>query len=75
MQRTWNALEGKIDAERFNEVQTFLGIQEKEAKWWRDASILYFQTFSRMPIPAGYEPPEHTLEYYMSVRSLSAPGN
>jgi alpha-glucuronidase len=75
MQRTWDTLEGRIDEERFHDVQTFLGIQEKEAMWWRDATILYFQTFSRMPVPEGYEPPAHDLDYYMKMRSLSAPGD
>ncbi len=45
-----------------------------EARWWRDASLLYFQTFSRTPIPEGYEKPEHTLEYYKSLRFPYAPG-
>ena len=74
MQRTWDSLEGKIDEERFRDVQAFLRIQEKEARWWRDASLLYFQTFSRLPIPEGYEKPEHTLEYYMSLEFPYAPG-
>jgi alpha-glucuronidase len=68
MQRTWNTLEGKIDEERFRDVQASLAIQEREARWWRDASLLYFQTFSRMPIPAAYEPPAHSLEYYRKLR-------
>jgi alpha-glucuronidase len=67
MQRAWDALEGRVDADRFAETQAFLRIQEREARWWRDASILYFQTFSRMPIPEGYERPEHTLEHYRSI--------
>jgi alpha-glucuronidase len=68
MQRTWDRMAGKIDAERFQDVKGFLGIQEKEARWWRDAALSYFQTFSRQPIPAGYERPAHPLQYYLSVR-------
>ena len=41
-----------------------LDIQKKEAIWWRNACLLYFQTFHKMPIPAGYEQPDKTLEYY-----------
>lgn len=74
MQRTWDSLEGLIDEERFEQVRAFLAIQEKEARWWRDASVLYFQTFSGMPLPAGYEEPAHTLEYYRSIRNRYAPG-
>lgn len=74
MQRTWDSLEGRIDEPRFRDVQAFLRIQEKEAVWWRDASIAYFQTFSRMPIPDGYEPPAHPLEHYRSIESRFVPG-
>ena len=64
MQTVWNSLEGSIDAERFNQVQAFLKIQEEEAEWWRDACLLYFQTFSKQPFPPGYEKPAATLEEF-----------
>ena len=75
MRETWAKLAGFIDAERHAQVSTFLAIQEKEAKWWRDACIAYFQTFSRRPIPEGYDPPEHSLEYYQSLEFPYAPGH
>ena len=75
MRGTWNGLERFVDPERFSEVGTFLGIQEKEAKWWRDASIAYFQSFSKRPLPAGYAAPEHPLEYYKSLEFPYAPGH
>ncbi|MDB4900664.1 MAG: hypothetical protein JWN53_2472, partial [Gemmatimonadetes bacterium] len=68
MQRTWNAQQGKVDDERFRLVQSDLAIQEREARWWRDAALQYFRTFSRMPIPPQYEQPAHSLEYYMAVK-------
>jgi len=74
MQATWRALAGRLDGERYEEVQAFLKIQEQEARWWRDASVLYFQTFSKRPIPAGYEPPAHDLEYYMEINKRYVPG-
>jgi alpha-glucuronidase len=74
MQATWRSLAGRIDAERYEEVRAFLAIQEQEARWWRDASVLYFQTFSKRPIPEGYEPPAHDLEYYMEVTKKYVPG-
>lgn len=74
MQKTWASLRGSIDDERYRETEIFLDIQEKEARWWRDASVLYFQTFSRMAIPAGYEPPAHPLSYYMNLVSRYVPG-
>ena len=75
LQRSWSAQRGRIDEERYQETAAFLAIQEKEARWWRDASVLYFQTFSRLPIPSGLEAPQHTLQFYMSINSRYAPGH
>jgi alpha-glucuronidase len=75
MRRTWRSLEGRVDAERFAEVDAFLGIQEREAKWWRDASIAYFQSVSGRPLPPGFQPPEHSLAHYKSLHFTNVPGN
>ena len=75
MQRSWDAVKNYIDEERYKQVKMFLNIQEKDAEWWRNACLLYFQTFSKMPIPSKYEQPDHTLEYYKSLRFPYAPGN
>jgi alpha-glucuronidase len=74
MQATWKSLEGRVDAERYEQVRAFLAIQEKEARWWRDACVLYFQTFSGKPIPDGYERPEHDLGYYRAIKKRYVPG-
>src|SRR6185295_17324044 len=68
MERAWNGVRGSVDSTRFAEVQSFLTIQEKEAKWWRDAAVSYFQQFSKMPLPAGYDAPAHPLAFYLSLR-------
>jgi alpha-glucuronidase len=70
----FSTLSGKIDQERFEHVSTFLKIQQKEAVWWRNSCLLYFQTFSQRPIPAEYEKPDKTLEYYKSLKFPYAPG-
>jgi alpha-glucuronidase len=75
MRKTWAGLETYVDAERFAQVSTFLAIQEKEARWWRDACIAYFQTFSKRPLPAGFAPPERTLAEYEAIEHPYAPGN
>jgi len=67
MERAWTGVQGKIDDARFHEVQSFLGIQEHEARWWRDPALQYFQTISHLPIPAGYERPAHPLSFYMEL--------
>ena len=75
MQETWSGLEPYIDAPRHHQVERFLAIQRKEAQWWRDASIAYFQTFSGLPLPAGEAPPPHSLEYYKALEFPHAPGD
>ncbi len=74
MRDTWASLEGMIDEQRYRDTEAYLEIQEKEAIWWRDASLSYFQTFSGQEIPEEYELPAHTLEYYQSLKFPFAPG-
>ena len=73
MQQTWRQLAAFVDEERFEETRAFLAIQADEARWWRDASVLYFQTFSKRPIQDACGPPQHTLEHYMSIDNRYAP--
>jgi len=74
MRQTWAALRPHVDDQRFEEVSTFLSIQEKEARWWRDASVAYFRTLSNRPLPQGAAEPEHSLDYYKSLSFPDAPG-
>jgi alpha-glucuronidase len=75
MRATWSKLAPYVDSERHAQVAAFLGIQEHEAQWWRDASIAYFQTFSKRSLPEGLAPPAHSLEYYESLEFPFAPGH
>ncbi len=61
-QKTWDRVESLIDAERFRDVQSRLKTQLRDAVWWKDACLLYFQEFSKLPIPYGIERPIHELE-------------
>jgi len=72
--KTWNGLASRIDAERHAHVAQLLQRQEREAVFWRDSCLLYFQTFSKRPLPAGVEPPTQSLEYYRNFRTR-APGS
>ncbi|MCX6953111.1 MAG: alpha-glucuronidase, partial [Verrucomicrobia bacterium] len=69
-QKSWDALAGTVDDERFKQVQSLLRGQEREARIWRDACTQYFATFSKRPLPAGIEPPDYKLE---DLRKLRAP--
>ncbi len=71
---TWDKMEQHVDSQRFNEVKMSLNIQLKEAKWWRDSCLLYFQQFSGKELPASVGKPTKTLDYFKSLRFPSAPG-
>jgi alpha-glucuronidase len=62
--KDWDSLSGVIDGQRHAEVAKKLAIQERDAAWWRDAVLIYFQGFSQLPLPKGVEKPEKTLEEY-----------
>ena len=72
--KNWSTLKNDVDTDRFNMVADFLIIQEKEAVWWKDACLSYFQTYSHLPIPASVEKPLHPLEYYEKLSFPYAPG-
>ena len=74
MEEDWQKMEKYIDSERFNKVKSLLALQEEHAKIWRDACILYFQTFSKRPISDQFVKPEHDLQYYINYRYTNVPG-
>jgi alpha-glucuronidase len=74
MSLTWDKIQTKIDAERFTEVKQLMQVQLNEAAAWRDACVLYFQTFSKMPIGPTYPKPQHPLDYYKNMKFYYVPG-
>ena len=64
----WDAMQPYVDQQRFQEVQHKLRIQARDAEWWRDACLLYFQTFSKRPIPQDMDHPVHNLDEMMKYR-------
>ncbi|WP_425512265.1 alpha-glucuronidase family glycosyl hydrolase [Xanthomonas translucens] len=75
MRATWAGLAPYVDAQRYRHVADFLAIQQREAQWWRDASIAYWQQVSGRALPPGTAPPPHPLAYYQSLSFPYAPGN
>jgi alpha-glucuronidase len=74
MQQQWSTLKGIVDEERFQQVSSLISIQHQEAIWWRNACVLYFQTFSKKDIPSGLAKPDQSLSYYQSLEFPFAPG-
>jgi alpha-glucuronidase len=75
LRKAWDEVGPLVDTERRDQVAAFLRIQEKEAKWWRDACVAYFQSFSQRPIPPGLPAPEHPLDYYKALSFPHVPGH
>ena len=71
--RDWASLADAIDPALHAAVAAKLAIQERDARVWRDACLLYFQTFAKRPFPAEVEPAGHPLEYFMKTDPLSHP--
>lgn len=68
--KAWAALKGVIDSDRYSAVAKKLAIQERDAVWWKDASLSYFQTLSKLPLPSGVERPARSLEEYKKTDLL-----
>ncbi len=74
MAETWETLRPRLDERRFEHVRALLEIQRKEARWWRDACLLYYQKFSRRGLPREVERPKKPLEYYRGLKHYYVPG-
>jgi alpha-glucuronidase len=60
-QKVWDEVKPYVDQARFEQVQRKLRSQSINAQVWKDACLLYFQQFSRKPIPFDIERPVNNL--------------
>lgn len=61
-QKIWDIVRPYVDEERFKEVHNKLQNQRRNAQIWKDGCLLYFQEFSKKPIPFDIERPMNDLE-------------
>jgi len=64
--KTWEAMKPYVPAEQYEEQLWRFQRQAKDAQWWRDACLLYFQTFSHHPLPPDSPAFHFTLEQVMN---------
>lgn len=69
-QKDWDALEQYVDKNTFTEVQRKLRRQEKDAQVYKDGCLLYFQQYSKLPIPYELERPVYDLKFLQSMDML-----
>lgn len=62
---TWKAMKPYVDEPRYTRQLQRFERQAKDAWWWRDACLLYFQTFSKRPFPVDCLAPKHNLDDLM----------
>jgi alpha-glucuronidase len=74
MRGSWAMARPYVDPERWGAVESDLDRERHEARWWRDASVAYFQSVSKLPLPPGSPPPAHPLSYYEALRPPNLPG-
>jgi alpha-glucuronidase len=74
MNRTWASLAPTVDMQRHSATAAKLQRQLIEAKWWRDASIAYWQSVSHLPLPPGSSVPSHDLPWYKAIHFDTVPG-
>jgi alpha-glucuronidase len=69
--KTWQGLKPYVAPALWEEADRKLQIQANDGRWWRDACVGYFQTFSGRPLPAGVEPLKTPIDslIYRSIRS------
>jgi len=70
LQLDWDKTKGFVDEEIFNDVKGRLAVQHREALNWRDACVLYFQTYSKQPIPSQFPKPTRTLEEMKKIVAI-----
>lgn len=67
MRDRWAKAMPTVDDQRADAVSRKLNIQLKDAIWWKDACLLYFQTFSKLPLPNDIAPTTHQLDQMKRV--------
>ena len=69
--KTWQELKPYVAPALWEETDRKLTIQANDGRWWRDACVGYFQTFSGRPLPADVEPLKTPIDslIYRSIRS------
>jgi alpha-glucuronidase len=61
-QNVWDKMDPYVDPVRLEDIRYKLKIQTRDAIVWKDACLLYFQTFSKKSFPDEIERPIYDLE-------------
>ena len=68
MAEVWRTMKPYVENQRHAAQQRLFDRQAKDAWWWRDACLLYFQQYSHLPFPLGSPAPRYSLEELMRYK-------
>ena len=75
--KIWQQMKPYVDATRYERQLSRFQRQARDAQWWHDACLLYFQTFNKLPFPADMRPCIFKLEdlqqYKLRIDNYTAP--
>ncbi len=63
--KVWKGMRPYVEHSRHAAQQRLFDRQAKDAWWWRDACLLYFQQYSNLPFPIDSPAPRHSLDALM----------
>ena len=75
MRQQWDGVRTLVDAERWQKTAAYLAVQEREARWWRDASLSYWMSINGRALPRGVTAPAHDLAWYKAQHYAYVPGH
>ncbi len=67
MQDAWNSARPYLNPELHYDVEKRLNTQARDAEWWKDACLLYFGEFAKLPWPEDVTPPTHSLDKLKTI--------
>lgn len=62
MQTLWAKVKGQIADNLWEDINMRLTVQAKDAVWWNNACLLYFQEINKLPWPSTAAAPKYKLE-------------
>jgi alpha-glucuronidase len=66
-QREWESVKPYVPESLYEDVRLRLLTQVRDAQWWKDGCLLYFQSLNGLPFPENVEPPVHDLKQLKHV--------
>lgn len=67
MQRQWQLLKGQLPDGLWQDINRRLETQYKDAIWWRDSCLLYFQSINGLSWPSTAAKPIYTLQQLKKI--------